>query len=49
MHLVQGVGKKVNSLHEVRVRARTEAGYGPYSERVSFVFKPIGELAYLYK
>ena len=44
MHLVQGLGGKVNSLHEVRVRARTEAGYGPYSERVSFVFKPIGEL-----
>ena len=34
-------------MHEVRVRARTEAGYGPYSERVSFVFKSIGELAWV--
>ena len=46
-HLVQGLGGKVGSMHEVRVRARTEAGYGPYSERVSFVFKSIGELAWV--
>ena len=41
-HHVQIPNDDSKSIHEVRVRAKTVAGYGPYSDEVSFVHNQAG-------
>ena len=41
-HHVQIPNDNLMSSHEIRVRAKTVAGYGPYSEEVSFVYNLAG-------
>ena len=41
---VSGIKGSKGKTHSVSLRAKTAAGYGPYSEPVVFTFKPIGEV-----
>ena len=34
--------------HSVSLRARTTAGWGPYSTPVEFIFRPVGEVTRAY-
>ena len=41
---VSGIKGSEGKTHSVSLRAKTAAGYGPYSEPVVFTFQPIGEI-----
>ena len=41
---VSGIKGSEGKTHNVTLRAKTAAGYGPYSEPVVFTFQPIGEV-----
>ena len=41
---VPGIKGSEGKTHSVSLRAKTSAGYGPYSTPVVFIFQPIGEV-----
>ena len=41
---VYGIKGSEGKTHSVSLRAKTAAGYGPYSDPVVFTFKPISEV-----
>ena len=41
---VSGIKNSKGRTHSVSLRAKTAAGYGPYSDPVEFTFQPIGEV-----
>ena len=41
---VSGIKGSEGKTHSVSLRAKTAAGYGPYSKPVEFTFQPIGEV-----
>ena len=41
---ISGIKGSEGKTHSVSLRAKTSAGYGPYSTPVVFTFQPIGEV-----
>ena len=41
---ISGIKGSEGKTHSVSLRAKTSAGYGPYSTPVVFIFRPIGEV-----
>ena len=45
---VSGIKGSEGKTHSISLRARTTAGWGPYSTPVVFIFRPIGEIDGMY-
>ena len=45
---VSGIKGSDGKTHSISLRARTTAGWGPYSTPVEFVFRPIGEMGIMH-